>query len=354
MATKFAEPGSDATFGLEFYATQSGDVSSDSGQAKTGPRSIKCVSGVGGEIAHVQNNGGGIVNDSGTRLSFYVRFTDLPTGPLMLLFVDDDISNIIEIYVTSAGVLQLRTNGVQIGSDGSTLSTGTWYRLSLAYTVTSPTVNESRLYLDGVLDISVSNASLDKTGSLNVGWGWITSGVGNSKVIHLDDLYIDDDSSLTDTGDIRVTAKLPTDVNNDNFDTSTGSGAVNERPIDDVNNIREHAASSDVAQDYNIEAASAGDEDISGASLVARVAWVWADKGSGPPGGPDIINNGVATPITLQNAPPLHTNIVDDTSYPTDAATIGMRSTGAASDTFFYESGMILAYKPAARRVFVT
>ena len=87
---------------------------------------------------------------------------------------------------------------------------------------------------------------------------------------------------------------------------------------------------------------------ISAATLVARLAWIWAKATTGALGTPKITNNGVDTAIALTSTSALYTNIVDSATYPSNAATIGMESTGALDVTFFYEAGMLIAYTPAA------
>jgi hypothetical protein len=63
------------------------------------------------------------------------------------------------------------------------------------------------------------------------------------------------------------------------------------------------------------------------------------------------MDNGTESAITLTGTPALYTKITDSATYPTNAAGIGMRSTGAAVDTFLYEAGTLIAYKPGAGAV---
>jgi hypothetical protein len=46
--------------------------------------------------------------------------------------------------------------------------------------------------------------------------------------------------------------------------------------------------------------------------------------------------------LTTSNA--LYTKLVDSNAYPTNAAGIGMRSSGTTADTYMYECGMLVAY----------
>jgi hypothetical protein len=54
--------------------------------------------------------------------------------------------------------------------------------------------------------------------------------------------------------------------------------------------------------------------------------------------------NGTETSIVLETSNALYTKLVDSNAYPTNAAGIGMRSSGTTADTFMYECGMLVAY----------
>lgn len=350
MAIKFLESGTDASQGLEWWTSTSGTVASDTGQFRTGPRSIKFTSGAGGTAANVGKTA--VLADAGTRVSFWVRYTDLPTATLTVLNVlqTGGVNQVVRVRITSAGVLQLFNNTVQIGSSGSTLSTGTWYRLSLAYTITSTAVNEFRLFLNGVSDISVSNASLGFASSVDFNLGWPTGAVGNSKVVNFDDIYVDDSSALTDPGDVRVVAKVSAAVNSNSFDTTIGAGTVNDRPFTTATG-KQHAAISSAAQNYAIQTVSGGDVDITDATLVGYGAYIWAKATAGGAGTPKITANGVDTAIVLTSAAALYTNYTASASYPANAATVGMVATNNADDTFLYDCGMLIAFSHPITRV---
>ncbi|HVE25812.1 MAG TPA: hypothetical protein VNC22_10420, partial [Sporichthya sp.] len=59
-----------------------------------------------------------------------------------------------------------------------------------------------------------------------------------------------------------------------------------------------------------------------------------------------IMDNGTETRIVLTTASALYTRVTDSSSYPSNAAGIGMKSTGSSVDTFLYECGTIVAYLP--------
>ena len=289
MATIFMESGTDTTQGFQFWTSATATlVTSDSAVANTGPRSIKYDSGGAGTVSQTSKNS--ILADAGRRISFYIRFTNFPASTISIYHAPPPTgNNHFKLKITSGGVLQLfdgqsTGSNVQIGSDGSTLSTGVWYRICISYTITNSTTNEIRVYLNGNLDISVSDgANVGKSNLTTLLLGW-NQAPGANKVLNIDDIYVDDSSALTDTGDIHVTAKLPNAENVNNFDTAIGSARgttdynnVNERALSETNGWR-HDAETAVNENYGIQNTATGDEDLTGATLVARTGWVWAKR----------------------------------------------------------------------------
>jgi hypothetical protein len=61
-------------------------------------------------------------------------------------------------------------------------------------------------------------------------------------------------------------------------------------------------------------------------------------------GSPDIMDNGSESAIVLVETSALYTVTTDSASYPSNAAGIGMRSSGTGTDTFLYECGTIISY----------
>ena len=98
---------------------------------------------------------------------------------------------------------------------------------------------------------------------------------------------------------------------------------------------------------YTLQTASQGDADIGGGTIVSRMAWISAKASTGSSGTPQIIDNGSGTDITLTTSYSLFTLITDSASYPSNAAGIGMRSTGNEVDTFFSDGGTTIVYIPA-------
>jgi len=65
-------------------------------------------------------------------------------------------------------------------------------------------------------------------------------------------------------------------------------------------------------------------------------------------GTPKLMNNGTeGSALTLTEAAAAYMNIADVSSYPSNAAAVGMRSSNDEPDTFMYETGMLIAYKPS-------
>lgn len=138
---------------------------------------------------------------------------------------------------------------------------------------------------------------------------------------------------------------MPNTVNNNTFDTTGGTEAVNERAISETNYKQDATSNSPGAtQDYTLQTASGGDVDISGNTLVARNAWVWAKRGNGSTTvTAAIIDNGGTINITLTTTSTLFDNNTDSSTYPSNADGIGMRAIEGGADTFFYEGGTLIA-----------
>jgi hypothetical protein len=118
---------------------------------------------------------------------------------------------------------------------------------------------------------------------------------------------------------------------------------VDERPLD-IANYKQQAGSSQVDQNYNLQDEATGDVDISADTIVGYMGWLWA-KESAVSGTPKITVNGADTAITLTTSPAFYWEPVTSASYPTNAAVIGMVSSGTTDDTFLYECGIVVAFQ---------
>ena len=142
MAVTFLEPGGDADFLV-------GTTNGFWGSAATGTIATDFVHGNHlKSIKHIGTDQNrtplATLADAGSRISFYIYINVLPSATGGIAGLRTSVGfGVASLQITSGGVLQLAQieNGTQIGSNGSTLSTGQWYRISLAYTVTSTTVN---------------------------------------------------------------------------------------------------------------------------------------------------------------------------------------------------------------------
>lgn len=328
----------DATQAFEFYGSVTGDVSYDTSLKKSGLASWKCDSGGSNAAAFVQVSD---VVSNPDRLSIWVRFVDLPTNTTRFLRTNGGVQN-ASIAITSGGVLQVHDrNDNQVGSDGSTLSAGVWYELTVATDGTNSDLNLT-LYLNKVLDITVDNI-LTGTGPDDWEIGWTEAPGGNNEVMNFQHVYLDDVTDESDTGDVRVTIKLPTETGGlDGWDGSNGT--IADRPIDN-STFRSHTGTDDQVDSSDIQAAGVGDVDITGETLLGHLGWVWADRGNGGSGSPSILVSDAETLITLlAGTEVMYTKVITSSGYPSGTNQIGMHSTNAGADTLWYEGGVMIAY----------
>lgn len=280
------------------------------------------------------------------RYSFYFAQDQLPTF----------LTSICQIRASNdqnVGTLSSNTAGRLVWEDGvggtvtgtTVLSNSHFYRLSLAFNFNGTSNNLSvKVYIDGSIELNLTGKSTAGiTSADRIRWINNDNG-GSTRNVWLAHQYIDDGTDLADLGDIRCNAKFPTTANADNFDTTGGTGAVNERPLS-TTNYREQAGSSQVSQNYNLESAGAGDIDITGAPIVGYMGWIRA-KQSAVSGTPKITVNGSDYAITLTTSPATYRKTITTSSYPSNSAAIGMVSGGTADDTFLYECGMVVAFTP--------
>lgn len=293
---------------------------------------------------------GAVLADAGSRISLYFYFSAFPNPTTSIILASTSgLTTVARIRITSTGVLQLWDASGQLGSDGATLSTGTWYRISLAYTITSTTVNQFRVFLNGVQTISVSNATIAGTGTDTFRIQSV-----NSASIRWSDFYIDNSNSLTDTGDIWVTAKRPlNDGSSNTWTTRIGSGdssygsshalEVNERPANAANGWSS-VATNNAIEEYTIESSGAGDINISSnISIVDYLGWVYA-KSTGSETG-SIIVGGTTSSISLTTTPTTFLVAKGSTTYPSTGAAIGIQAPSSTALTqSLYEAGIVVAF----------
>lgn len=363
----FLEPGTDATGDLSLFngtTVSGGTVASDNTLSHTGSRSIKAdvTSGGAASGAYVKTNTG-TVSDAGAAISFWIYINSVaPASNAMFFAVATTTpSNILGLGITTGGKFRICGRGATAVDGATSVVVNTWYRLTVAYSITSSTVWTAKLYLNGTLEASTGNAqgTLGVTGASVVLFGWNVTGsvdaFGTMPVITcwFDDIYIDGRTDSTDPGSttsgLQVTAKRPASNNTNSFDTAIGANPanrwtnVNEVPISTTNGWQE-AATANVQENYGLEAASAGDVDISAATIIGRSAWIYAKGAAGGSGTPQLMDNGVETPVTLTSSAKAFTSRTKSSAYPSASAGIGMRATNTSDDTFLYDCGILIAY----------
>ena len=164
--TTFLEPGTDATQDFSLYGVygpskcwSTGSLpvaSSATDQAHTGPRSLK--------ITSVNNTGGatgcfsplGVLSDTGSQVSIWVRFSNVAGANQQFLRVENATQNFVwavQLNAASGKLSQGPSNNV---TGSAVLGSNVWYHVSVSYYITSTTVYQFKVYVNGVLD-STSN-----------------------------------------------------------------------------------------------------------------------------------------------------------------------------------------------------
>lgn len=261
-----------------------------------------------------------------------------------------DVSNhtlfTISLNPKGTGAVVRFTDGNGASYDGITqLDIDTWPRISFSYVLNATDDLDIKFYVNGVEELAITGAGTGGFSELSeLTYGWVTM-PGPDHVCWFDQLYIDDGDDLSDTGNKLMTAKLPASVNEDEWDTITGTGAVNERPLSETN-LRRHNAPSGVRQTYTLQTAAAGDIDISTETFVGYMGWAWARlqiEGETT----FLVVNGVDIDRTSQvdSVAKLLTHAATSSVYPSNAAGIGMLTNEEGVDTYLFECGVIQAYE---------
>lgn len=366
--TKFIESGSDATQGLEFYSgtvTSNGTLGSDSAQFKDGLRSIKADVTLSGGEADAQTPSG-TLTDAGSLISNWVRFSSVsPATPGMFMKVADSGGTALLGVGITGGKLRICGRGATAVDGSTTLLANTWYRISLGYVFTSASVWSAVVYLNGVSEATTSNTqgNLAATASDNFRIGLVGSGsvdtFGTVPVLTVwyDSIYIDNRTDKSDCGNVHVTAKRPNANGTTNgFTTQIGSGGsgygtghspqVNEQPLNIANGWSIAAAGGAKTEEYNIEGASVGDVNISGATLVDYMGWVYTSATVSETG--KIRVNNVDTSISVTSTNTMFTAVAGSSTYPAGSGTdIGEVTAAAVTTASLYECGIVFAYIPA-------
>lgn len=346
----FLDDGGEGAQNLNNWAV-TGTVTSDTGQFHSGTRAIKFDSTASNINAYVQK--AAIMADAGRRVSFWFYVSAFPaTSPHILSILTAGGSTVISVDLNSANHIGLETNTTNYNG-ATTLAINTWYHATFAYTVTSTTVNSFRIFLGASTtpEVTQTNITIGTTVGVDLRIGQVQV-PGASKQMWIDDLYVDDGTTLDNPGDIRCTSKQPLGTSEgagfNDWDTfvgttrATGSRYLNiaERPGSDTNGWQQ-AATTQAYEKYLIQAASAGDLDISSYTLVGWMAWIRA-KTAASSSVASIVDNDANTTISTTTAITNYVHATTSATFP--SGRFGMRSTGTATDSFLYEVGVICAY----------
>lgn len=355
MATKFLEPGGDADFSVNatngFWSSIGTGVTASSDIVHANHlRSIKYSTGALSAV----NTTGTSAADSGGRLSFFFYMNALPSATSSLMSIISGAATVVaRIRCTSTGILQIFNDTTQIGTDGATLATGRWYRISIAYTITSTSVNRFEMFVDGISSISITNATLGNTGSDHYQIGNNSSNATFD--VRTSDHYADNSSSLTDTGEIWVTAKRPVaNGSANNFTTQIGTGnsgygtghspQVNERPLNTSNGWSVSVSGSAITEEYTIEGAAVGDMNISQATLIDYMGWISANSGTNETA--TIIVGGATGSISLNSTINTFWAFRGSSVYPTGGTDVGLTTATTTTTVSLYECGVVVAFIP--------
>lgn len=354
MATVIIDTGGDADFGTGLWPVTGTSPAIVSDFVTNGHlRSIQFHANATDQVGGLS-----LLADTGRRLSLYVYFTVLPNaGATFISFNDStNTNNIIRIRLSATGALQLWDNTRQRGTDGMVLQTGKWYRISFAYVITSTTVNDWNLWVNGINTISIHNELISNTTTASLLIGNNTpNAVMDFRVC---DIYLDNSNANTDPGNILTTAKRPNANGTTNgYTTQIGAGGsgygtghspqVNERPNSDTNGWSIVTVASAITEEYNIESKIQGDINITSATIVDYMGWV-RTKALNAETAKIIVNN-VQTSISVTTSAKVFTQIAGSSTYPAGTGTdIGEVSAAIATTISLYECGIVFAYTPIA------
>lgn len=369
MATaKFIEAGSAHAQNFDFWTSSGSDtggsITSDAQAIFGSVRSIKAAGGATPGGATINKTG--ILGDAGRRVIFGFRFSGtIAIGGGATLAAD-----FFNAETGSLGVFRLGMNNsgtlilygadgtTQYGSNGPNLSANTDYEICVVYTITDTTHNTFTVYVNGVSQITATNVTLVRTGTDQIIFGvFAHNTLGANVTVFSAHWYVDDGTSGY-PGAIRVTAKLPIANGTTNgFTTQIGAGGsgvgaghspqVNERPNSDSNGWSIVTVASAITEEYNIQSVSAGDVDITGATIVDYAGWLRSKALTSETA--QIIVNNVNNNISLTSSIAFFSQIAGSSTYPAGTGTdIGEISAAIATTISLYECGIVVAYIAAS------
>jgi hypothetical protein len=300
----------------------------------------------------------GTIADSGGRFSKYIYLAALPTATASFIYLyNSSVGARVSLRLTTAGVLQLWSGSAtsQLGSNGPTLATGQWYRISGAFTITNSTTNRFEIFVDAVSAISVTNATIPGTGVNQIRCGNL--GTDATLDFRMDDSYAETNSSLTDPGNVQVTAKrvfangtlnqLTTRIGAGGSGYGTGHAPqMNERAANQTNGWSLTGSGSAVTEEFNLEGLTAGDKDLTGVTIVAVMGYVVAKAGSAQTC--QIIVDGTTTNISVTTGFKTFVQMSASATYPAGTGSdIGLVTSTGSVLFSLTECGVVVAFMPA-------
>lgn len=351
--TKFMESGGDATSDISFWPTAFGTIAVDSTVSFTGPSSIKLTSENAAAIKT------GVLANAGRAITFRFRFDTIPASAnaqFTSLTTDALAGDTHNLYITTAGTIFSEPVGATSVTGTKVLSVNTWYRIAIVYTVTNTTTFRFDVYVDGILDSSATAGTLT-TANAQAFALVSSSNFGTGKFVWFDDIYINDNATYTDPGDVRVTAKRPNANGTTNgFSTQIGAGGsgygtghapqVNERPLSTTNGWSIVGAGSAVTEQYNVEAPGTGDVNTANFAIVDVGGWVFAKAAISETA--QLILNGVNNAISLTSTNTAFLAYANSTSFPAGTGSdIGLTTDTTVTTVSLYEAGVMVAYRSA-------
>lgn len=374
MATlRFINAGTDATQDFSAFAgtfASAGSVTSATDQAHTGLSSIKVVVPTANNAAYAWTNDGAVA-DAGTGLSIWVRFsTAAPSVATAFLVITapGDGASIFALGLNTNGTLAFSGQtlaGPSFSVNGTTVvQANTWIRITLSYLITSASSWAVKTYINGVQDISTSNAISGNTlhtvgtSDVEVGVDTAQSFSGSSAItIWYDDLFIDARSDLSDPGNIAVVAKRPfANGTSNQFATQVGSGGsgygtghapqVNERPLNATDGWAGTVVAAALTEEYNIEGVAVGDANLTGATILGYNGWIYAKSIASE--SDNLVLTGSTSVVVLPVNTATYFNALKTTGvYPPGTGTdIGLQTNTAATTATLYKAGIEIAYIP--------
>lgn len=362
-AVTFIETGGDGTRGLEFWGASTGTVTVDTGVSNTGPASIKFDSTAGNLTANLKK--GGVCQDSGTRINFWIKFDAFAINAARIIYIGNNSTFSSDCWSLAcvSGVLKLfrNTDGAQVGTNGSTLSTGVWYRICISYVITSASVNDCKVYVGRSTDVPAYSGTIESnltahnvtttTGADGIFVGICNGTPGANVVYHMDDFYVDVGSDLSDVGAVHCTWKRPVSNGTTNGFTGTGTpsgygsgnaGYVNEQPLNTSNFVSVVGAGAAVTEEYNIESKATGDVDLTPNTVVDYMGAVYAKSLTGETA--QIVVGGVASNISITSSNTMFSKPAGSATYPAGGTDIGIITDTSLTTVTLYEAGVAFAY----------